>query len=183
MHPSFLSSCNFPFSNVGVNPAWSSSVPVHPGDPDWHLTPRTASKGEHEMGRATGVHTDHSLPSTTGSIRRHVPWGSAGALNQRNELTDTYGEKKHKAWIRNRPSLWCSNTCVNCDSSESHRSDAGLCFLSIFCFTLWRAKCQLPLCSSAGLKHLMGPWRLPPLGDTEHYFIVCSTSILCLPIL
>lgn len=94
-----MSSCNFLFWNVGVNPACSSSVPVHPGDPDWHLTPRAASKGEREMGRATGVHADHSLPSATASISSHVPWGSAGALSQRNELTETYGKKKHKAWM------------------------------------------------------------------------------------
>lgn len=125
MSPSFMSSCNFLFSNVGVNTGCSSTVPVHPGDPDWHLTPRTASKGEREMGRATGVHADHSLPSTTASIRRHVPRGSAGALSQRNELTDTDGEKKStKRGSRNRPGLWCSNSHVNCDSSESHCSDA-----------------------------------------------------------
>lgn len=43
---------------------------------------------EHEMGRATGVHSHHFLSSTSASIRCQSPRGSAGALSQRSELTD-----------------------------------------------------------------------------------------------
>lgn len=77
------------------------------------------------MGRATGVHADHSLPSTTASIRRHVPRGCAGALSQRNELTDTDGEKKAQS-VEAVIGQACdvATHTSNCDSSESHRSSA-----------------------------------------------------------